>query len=264
VRGLNNEEREMKKRYLNPGQLLPFALGLFIFSSPAFLHLPSLNHVEYGRTLAGSKLIPEEDKKEEDKKEEDKKEEDKKEEDKKEEDKKEEPISLKSYHEKMLEYRKEMKEYHCKVEKTYSTLLSGMQSLLESQMQVTEMMNQFNLMSLMMSMQMRYDQSFFHNRSNIIGNPLDDIFKADAEDTQHIINNYYYYQTGTGEVPMSQNNTNEGARSPAIEPNITSWNNPFDQSSFGAGIYGVNLDGLPGITPQLDGFSIDESNRKLN
>ena len=256
----------MKKRYFNPSKLLPIVFGLFIFSSPAFLHLPSLNHVEYGRTLAGGVLEEnKEDKKEEIvKKEEDKKEEIvKKEEDKKEE--KEEVISLKSYHEKMLEYRKEMKEYHCKVEKTYSTLLSGMQGLLESQLQVTTMMNQFNLMSLMMSMQMRYDQSFYHNRSNIIGNPLDAIFNSNAEDTQHIINNYNYYQGGAGEVPESLLNLSDSSRAPAIiTPDITSWSNPFDQSTFGRGLYGVNLDGLPGISPQLDGFSIDESSRLIN
>jgi hypothetical protein len=253
----------MKKRYFNPSKLLPIIFGLFIFSSPAFLHLPSLNHVEYGRTLAGGVL---EENKEDKKEEIVKKEEDKKEEIvKKEEDKKEEVISLKSYHEKMLEYRKEMKEYHCKVEKTYSTLLSGMQGLLESQLQVTTMMNQFNLMSLMMSMQMRYDQSFYHNRSNIIGNPLDAIFNSNAEDTQHIINNYNYYQGGAGEVPESLHNLSDSSRAPAIiTPDITSWSNPFDQSTFGRGLYGVNLDGLPGISPQLDGFSIDESSRLIN
>jgi hypothetical protein len=249
VRGPNIEERDMKKRYFNPSQILPIVFGLFIFSSPAFLHLPSLNQVEYGRTLAGGIITVEEEKKEEVVV--------------TEEEKKEE-VTLKSYHEKMLEYRKEMKEYHCKVEKTYSSLLSGMQSLLESQMQVTAMMNQFNLMSLMMSMQMRYDQSFYHNRSNIIGNPLDAIFNTNADDTQHIINNYHYYQGGTGEVPMSQFNTSDGSRSPAITPDITSWNNPFDQSTFGSGIYGVNLDGMMGINPQLDSFSADGSNSAVN
>jgi len=254
----------MKKRYFNFAQLLPTVFGVLFFTSPAWLHLPSLNEVEYGRHIAGDDTIVTEVKEEEEKKDETALVEEVvaeetvakeevvieevvvKEDEQKEE---EEVISLKSYHQQMLEYRKEMQQYHCKVEKTYSALISGMQGLLESQMQVTNMMNQFNLMSLMMSMQMRYDQNFYHNRSNIIGNPLDAIFNSDPQQTQHVINNYNYYQNGTGEIPV------EGSRSPAIAPEFGTWNEQFNPNMLN-GIYGINLDGQMGITPDLDLFEV--------